>query len=108
MLSDRQVTNLLLLNLAPVVMVTEFSADSVLKFSVHSCLFLFFHSKEIEDLKSELSLQRMKALFESQRVLEMERKLFASERQLETCQSEGINLQVLLDELRIKYEPEGK
>ncbi|XP_066472702.1 protein Spindly [Tiliqua scincoides] len=62
--------------------------------------------KEIEDLKSELSLQRMKALFESQRVLEMERKLFASERQLEACQSESINLQVVLDELRIKYEPE--
>ncbi|KAJ6668079.1 hypothetical protein lerEdw1_016400 [Lerista edwardsae] len=63
-------------------------------------------NKEIEDLKSELSLQRLKALFESQRVLEIERKLFASERQLETCQSEIINLQVLLDELRIKYEPE--
>ncbi|XP_053152455.1 protein Spindly isoform X2 [Hemicordylus capensis] len=62
--------------------------------------------KEVENLKSELSLQRMKALFESQRVLEMERKLFASERQLEVCQSESINLQVLLDDLRIKYEPE--
>ncbi|XP_048346708.1 protein Spindly isoform X2 [Sphaerodactylus townsendi] len=62
--------------------------------------------KEIENLRSELSLQRMKALFESQRVLEMERKLFATERQLETCQSDSINLRVLLDELRIKYEPE--
>uniref|UniRef100_A0A6J0SII3 Protein Spindly n=1 Tax=Pogona vitticeps TaxID=103695 RepID=A0A6J0SII3_9SAUR len=62
--------------------------------------------KEIENLKSELSLQRMKALFESQRVLEMERKLFASERQLEASQSETINLRVLVDELKIKYEPE--
>ncbi|XP_054833607.1 protein Spindly [Eublepharis macularius] len=62
--------------------------------------------KEIENLRSELSLQRMKALFESQRVLEMERKLFANERQLEACQSDSINLRVLLDELRIKYEPE--
>ncbi|XP_060620997.2 protein Spindly isoform X1 [Anolis sagrei] len=62
--------------------------------------------KEIENLKSELSLQRMKALFESQRVLEMERKLHANERQLEACQSENINLRVLLDELKIKYEPE--
>nr|XP_056712909.1 protein Spindly isoform X2 [Euleptes europaea] len=61
--------------------------------------------KEIESLKSELSLQRMKALFESQRVLEMERKLFATERELEACQSDSINLRVLLDELRIKYEP---
>ncbi|XP_034961097.1 protein Spindly isoform X1 [Zootoca vivipara] len=62
--------------------------------------------KEIENLKSELSLQRMKALFESQRVLEMERKLFAKERQLEASQSESINLRVLLDEMRIKYQPE--
>ncbi|XP_061472794.1 protein Spindly isoform X2 [Rhineura floridana] len=62
--------------------------------------------KETENLKSELSLQRMKALFESQRVLEMERKLFANERQLEACQSENINLHVLLDELKIKYDPE--
>lgn len=59
-------------------------------------------------MRSELSLQRMKALFENQRVLEMEQKLFASERQLEVCQSESINLRVLLEELRIKYEPEGK
>ncbi|XP_044309861.1 protein Spindly [Varanus komodoensis] len=63
-------------------------------------------NKEIENLKSELSLQRMKALFESQRVLEMERKLFAIERQFESSQSENINLHVLLDELKIKYEPE--
>ncbi|KAL7989256.1 hypothetical protein Chor_011922 [Crotalus horridus] len=62
--------------------------------------------KEKENLKNELSLQRMKALFESQRVLEMERKVFVTEKQLETCQSENINLRVLLDELKIKYEPE--
>ncbi|XP_034261983.1 protein Spindly isoform X1 [Pantherophis guttatus] len=62
--------------------------------------------KEKENLKNELSLQRMKALFESQRVLEMERKLFVTEKQLEACQSENINLRVLLDELKIKYEPE--
>ncbi|XP_007434337.1 protein Spindly isoform X1 [Python bivittatus] len=62
--------------------------------------------KEKENLKNELSLQRMKALFESQRVLEMERKLFVNEKQLEACQSENINLRVLLDELKIKYEPE--
>lgn len=58
-------------------------------------------------MKNELSLQRMKALFESQRVLEMERKLFVTEKQLKACQSENINLSVLLDELKIKYEPEG-
>ncbi|XP_013911543.1 PREDICTED: protein Spindly [Thamnophis sirtalis] len=63
-------------------------------------------SKEKEHLKNELSLQRMKALFESQRVLEMERKLFVTEKQLKACQSENINLSVLLDELKIKYEPE--
>lgn len=74
-------------------------------FSIHTGN--LFCRKEIENLKSELSLQRMKALFESQRVLEMERKLFAKERQLEASQSESINLRVLLDELRIKYQPEG-
>ncbi|XP_026541452.1 protein Spindly isoform X2 [Notechis scutatus] len=62
--------------------------------------------KEKENLKNELSLQRMKALFESQRVLEMERKLSVTEKQLETCQSKNINLCVLLDELKIKYEPQ--
>ncbi|ETE69897.1 Protein Spindly, partial [Ophiophagus hannah] len=62
--------------------------------------------KEKENLKNELSLQRMKALFESQRVLEMERKLSVTEKQLEACQSKNINLCVLLDELKIKYEPQ--
>ncbi|KAG8128760.1 hypothetical protein E2320_015544 [Naja naja] len=62
--------------------------------------------KEKENLKNELSLQRMKALFESQRVLEMERKLSVTEKQLEACQSKNINLRVLLDELKIKYEPQ--
>lgn len=59
-------------------------------------------------MRNELSLQRMKALFESQRVLEMERKLFASERQLQASQGENLNLQVLLEELQIKSEAEGK
>ncbi|XP_070595562.1 protein Spindly isoform X2 [Erythrolamprus reginae] len=62
--------------------------------------------KEKDNLNNELSLQRMKALFESQRVLEMERKLFATEKQLAACQAENINLHVLLDELKIKYEPQ--
>lgn len=65
-------------------------------------------SKETETLKNELSLQRMKALYESQRVLEFERKLFTSERHLQACQSENMNLRVMLDELKMKYEPEGK
>lgn len=63
-------------------------------------------NKETETLKNELSLQRMKALHESQRVLEVERKLFANERHLQTCQSENMNLRVMLDELKMKYEPE--
>lgn len=50
----------------------------------------------------------MKALYESQRVLEVERKLFTSERHLQACQSENMNLRVKLDELKMKYEPEGK
>ncbi|XP_041253966.1 protein Spindly isoform X2 [Onychostruthus taczanowskii] len=63
-------------------------------------------NKETEALKNELSLQRMKALYESQRVLEFERKLFTSERYLQACQSENMNLRVMLDELKMKYEPE--
>ncbi|XP_056205630.1 protein Spindly isoform X1 [Falco biarmicus] len=61
--------------------------------------------KETETLKNELSLQRMKALYESQRVLEVERKLFAIERRLQACQSDNMNLRVKLDELQMKYEP---
>lgn len=63
-------------------------------------------NKETETLKNELSLQRMKALYESQRVLEVERKLFTNERHLQACQSENMNLRVMLDELKMKYEPE--
>ncbi|XP_064314993.1 protein Spindly isoform X1 [Phalacrocorax carbo] len=63
-------------------------------------------NKETESLKNELSLQRMKALYESQRVLEVERKLFTNERHLQACQSENMNLRVMLDELKMKYEPE--
>ncbi|XP_069052293.1 protein Spindly [Lepisosteus oculatus] len=61
--------------------------------------------KEAERLGEELSVQRMKALAESQRVLEVERRLFSSERTLRLCQSENIRLQVQLDELRMKYQP---
>ncbi|KFQ31131.1 Protein Spindly, partial [Mesitornis unicolor] len=63
-------------------------------------------NKETETLRRELSLQRMKALFESQRVLEVERKLFTNERHLQACESENMNLRVMLDELKMKYEPE--
>ncbi|XP_020848052.1 protein Spindly isoform X3 [Phascolarctos cinereus] len=63
-------------------------------------------NKEIEKVRDELSLQRMKALYESQRVLEVERKLFANERHLQLFQSENMNLRVKLDELQMKYEPE--
>lgn len=43
---------------------------------------VFVLSKDAERLGDELSLQRMKALSESQRALELERKLFSSERLL--------------------------
>nr|XP_033778490.1 protein Spindly isoform X4 [Geotrypetes seraphini] len=61
--------------------------------------------KETEKIKDELSLQRMKALTESQRVLELERKLFANDEQLQHWQSENMKLRVALDELKMKYEP---
>ena len=49
----------------------------------------------------------MKALFESQRALDIERKLFANERHLQLSESENIKLRAKLDELKLKYEPEG-
>ncbi|XP_030622784.1 protein Spindly [Chanos chanos] len=61
--------------------------------------------KDTEQLKDELSMQRMKSLSESQRVLEMERKLFGAERALKQSQSDNIKLQIKLEELRLKYEP---
>ena len=49
----------------------------------------------------------MKALVESQRALAIERKLFFSERCLQLSQSENMKLRAKLDELKLKYEPEG-
>ncbi|XP_006906559.1 protein Spindly isoform X2 [Pteropus alecto] len=65
-------------------------------------------NKENESTKGELSIQRMKALFESQRALDIERKLFANERCLQRFQSENMKLRAKIDELKLKYEPEEK
>ncbi|KAG8519505.1 Protein Spindly [Galemys pyrenaicus] len=65
-------------------------------------------SKENESTKGELSIQRMTALFESQRALDIERKLFANERCLQVSQSENMKLRAKIDELKLKYEPEDK
>lgn len=61
--------------------------------------------KDAERLGDELSLQRMKSLSESQRALELERKLFAAERMLKQAQSDKIKLQLRVEELQHKYEP---
>ncbi|XP_061582431.1 protein Spindly [Cololabis saira] len=61
--------------------------------------------KDAERLGDELSLQRMKSLSESQRALELERKLFTSERLLKQVQSDKIKLQLRVEELQHKYEP---
>ncbi|XP_049640654.1 protein Spindly-like [Suncus etruscus] len=60
-------------------------------------------NKENESTKGELSIQRMKALFESQRALDIERKLFANERCLQISKSENMKLRAQLDELKLKY-----
>lgn len=71
-------------------------------------VFIFYYcSKENESTKGELSIQRMKALFESQRALDIERKLFANERCLQVSESENMKLRAKVDELKLKYEPEG-
>uniref|UniRef100_A0A674PMK3 Protein Spindly n=1 Tax=Takifugu rubripes TaxID=31033 RepID=A0A674PMK3_TAKRU len=61
--------------------------------------------KDTERLGDELSLQRMKSLSESQRALELERKLFSSERLLQQAQSDKMKLQLRVEELQHKYEP---
>ncbi|XP_019510140.1 PREDICTED: LOW QUALITY PROTEIN: protein Spindly-like [Hipposideros armiger] len=65
-------------------------------------------NKENESTKGELSIQRMKALFESQQVLDIERKRFTNERCLQLFQSENMKLRAKIDELKLKYEPEEK
>lgn len=50
----------------------------------------------------------MKALSESHRVLELERKLFAAENALKQGRIDIIKLQVKIEELQMKYEPNGK
>ncbi|KAL7885996.1 hypothetical protein AOLI_G00062910 [Acnodon oligacanthus] len=66
------------------------------------------NSKKVaETLKDELSMARLKALSESHRVLELERKLFGAENALKQSQSDNIKLQVKFEELRMKYEPEA-
>ncbi|XP_037317255.2 protein Spindly isoform X2 [Pungitius pungitius] len=60
--------------------------------------------KDAERMGDELFLQRMKSLSESQRSLELERKLFSSERLLRQTQSDKIKLQLQVEELQHKYE----
>ncbi|KAI5105045.1 protein Spindly isoform X1 [Silurus meridionalis] len=61
--------------------------------------------KFAEKIKEELSMARMKALSESHRVLELERKLFAAENSLKQGRIDIIKLQVKIEELQMKYEP---
>lgn len=52
--------------------------------------FLCVLSKDAERLGDELSLQRMKSLSESQRALELERKLFTTERLLKQVRGSAV------------------
>ncbi|XP_061643136.1 protein Spindly isoform X3 [Phyllopteryx taeniolatus] len=61
--------------------------------------------KDVERVGAELSLQRMKSLSESQKALDLERKLFTKERLLKQAQSDKIRLQLQVEELQHKYEP---
>lgn len=68
---------------------------------------MYVYRKDAEKLKDELSMARMKALSESQRVLELERKLFGTEQALKQRHSDNMRLQVKLEELKMKYTPNG-
>ncbi|XP_060783587.1 protein Spindly isoform X2 [Neoarius graeffei] len=61
--------------------------------------------KFAENLKEELYMARMKTLSESNRVLELERKLFATKNALKQGRIDIIKLQVKTEELLMKYEP---
>ncbi|XP_057687195.1 protein Spindly [Corythoichthys intestinalis] len=61
--------------------------------------------KDVERLVNELSLVRMKSLSESQKVLQLERKLFAGDRLLKQAESDKIQLQLQVEHLQEKYEP---
>ncbi|XP_019737208.1 protein Spindly isoform X1 [Hippocampus comes] len=61
--------------------------------------------KDVERLGEELSQQRMKSLFESQKALELERKLFTKERLLKQTQCDKMRLQLQVEKLQHKYEP---
>ncbi|KAK5902496.1 hypothetical protein CesoFtcFv8_007740 [Champsocephalus esox] len=67
---------------------------------------------QLERLQSMLSVKnggiqdlRRKSLSERQRVLELERKLYSTERLLKQTQSDKIKLQTRVGELQHKYEP---
>ncbi|XP_077434620.1 protein Spindly isoform X2 [Vanacampus margaritifer] len=60
--------------------------------------------KDVERLGDELSLQRRKSLLESQKTLELERKLFTDEHLLKQAQCDKIRLQLQVEELQHKYE----
>lgn len=68
---------------------------------------MYVYRKDAEKLKDELSMARMKALSESQRVLELERKLYGTEQALKQRHSDNMRLQVKLEELKMKYTPNG-
>ncbi|XP_051915560.1 protein Spindly-like isoform X2 [Hippocampus zosterae] len=61
--------------------------------------------KDVERLGEELSQQRMKSLLESQKALELERKLFTQERLLKQTQCDKMRLQLQVEKLQHKYEP---
>ncbi len=68
---------------------------------------MYVYRKDAEKLKDELSMARMKGLSESQRVLELERKLYGTEQALKQRHSDNMRLQVKLEELKMKYTPNG-
>ncbi|XP_077571073.1 protein Spindly-B-like isoform X2 [Stigmatopora nigra] len=56
--------------------------------------------KDLQHLEDELSLERMKSFSESQKVLQLERKLFTNERLLKQAQCDKIQLQLQVEDLQ--------
>ncbi|XP_077456509.1 protein Spindly isoform X1 [Stigmatopora argus] len=61
--------------------------------------------KDVQHLEDKLSLERMKSFSESQKVLQLERKLFTNERLLKQAQCDKIQLQLQVEDLQENYQP---
>ena len=64
-----------------------------------------FTRKELAKAQAECRTQRLLNLSESQKLVDLERRFYASEQQCESLTSQLERAKLSLEELRLKYEP---